>query len=79
MCKMASIDRRADWVTHNDKNAPTNPAFWCDDCYRQMHYDEGGHACYKDYKAFCYMYEYGTFKRIRKGLADTEPDEPDRW
>lgn len=44
-----------------------------------MHYDEGGHACYKDYKAFCYMYEYGTFKRIRKGLADTEPDEPDRW
>ena len=63
LCKLANIDRRADWVTHNDRNAPSNPAFWCEDCYRQMHYSEEGYAYYTDYTAFYYMYELGNIKR----------------
>lgn len=76
MCKMASIDRRADWVTYNDRNAPTNPAFWCEDCYRQMHYDSEGNACYQDYSAFSYMYEYGNLKQRRRSV-EAVADEMD--
>ena len=79
ICKMANIDRRADWVTHNDRNAPTNPAFWCEDCYRQMHYDAEGNACYQDYSAFSYMYEYGNLKQKQSAdqsaAAESAPDE----
>ena len=79
MCKMANIDRRAEWVTHNDRNAPTDPAFWCGDCYRQMHKDEGGDACYEDYKAYSYMYEFGNLKQNqgRPGSADSAPEGAD--
>ena len=79
MCKMANIERRAEWVTYNDRNASTDPAFWCRDCYRQMHLDEGEDAYYKDYEPYSYMYEYGNFQRNqgRPSSAESAPDDTD--
>ncbi|KAL0054354.1 hypothetical protein WJX82_007541 [Trebouxia sp. C0006] len=61
---------KAKWVTHNDKNAPSNPAFWCDGCYRQMHYNDRHDLQYTGYVAFPYRYELGTIKQQNKKDAD---------
>ncbi|KAL0025725.1 hypothetical protein WJX77_007569 [Trebouxia sp. C0004] len=65
---------KAQWVTHHDKNAPSNPAFWCDGCYRQMHYNDRHDLQYTGYVAFPYRYELGTMKQQNRKDADTTDD-----
>ncbi|XP_032809075.2 snRNA-activating protein complex subunit 3 [Petromyzon marinus] len=44
----------AKWVTNNDELAPEDPCFFCDVCFRMLHYDEsGGKVC--DFEAFPYV------------------------
>lgn len=45
-------------VTYEDKKAPHTPFFWCNECFRLMHYDAQGHAKYTDYKVFPYLHDY---------------------
>ena len=52
----------AAWVTHDDPHAPCTPCFWCDECYRQMHYDDSHDLLYGGYVAFPYQYELGQVK-----------------
>lgn len=52
------------WVTHDDKYAPENPCFWCEDCYHQMHYDTSNTLLYSDYIALPYQWEMGMVKSI---------------
>ena len=40
-------------LTYDDRNAPQNPAFWCLDCYKQMHYDKEDTLLYA-HKVFDY-------------------------
>ncbi|KAL0033066.1 hypothetical protein WJX79_000834 [Trebouxia sp. C0005] len=65
---------KAKWVTHHDKNAPSNPAFWCDSCYRQMHYNDRHDLQYTGYVAFPYRYELGTMKQQNRKDTDTAED-----
>ena len=58
ICKSAA----SVWVTHDDKHAPENPCFWCEDCYHQMHYDADSTLLYSDYTALPYQYEMGMVK-----------------
>lgn len=37
-------------MTFGDKNAPENPCFWCDSCYRPFHYSEEGRLLYDDFQ-----------------------------
>ena len=30
------------WVTQNSEHTPENPCFFCDQCFRALHYDENG-------------------------------------
>jgi hypothetical protein len=45
-------------VTYDDRSAPHTPFFWCDECFRLMHYDAQGRALYTDYKVFPYVHDY---------------------
>jgi len=40
-------------LTYDDRNAPQNPAFWCQDCYNKMHYDKDNNLLYV-HKVFDY-------------------------
>lgn len=40
-------------VTYEDKHAPSDPCFWCSECYRMMHYDKQGELLYR-HKVFPY-------------------------
>ena len=75
MCTLANLDRRADWVTYSDKNAPTSPAFWCEDCYKTMHLNAKSDKCY-DFLGYEYAYEIGNLKRRHRTTTAT-PDTPD--
>lgn len=50
--------RAARKVTYDDRNAPYTPFFWCDECFRMMHYDADGHVLYTDFKVFPYTHDY---------------------
>ncbi|KAL4449459.1 hypothetical protein ABPG77_007103 [Micractinium sp. CCAP 211/92] len=50
--------RAAKRVTYDDRAAPHTPFFWCEDCFRLMHYDEQGSALYTDFRVFPYVQEY---------------------
>lgn len=50
--------RGANKVTEGDRLVPHTPFFWCEECFRQMHYDEEGRALYTDYKVFPYQIDY---------------------
>ncbi len=41
-------------VTYEDIHAPETPAFWCNQCYEALHYDEAGKLLYA-HKVFPYQ------------------------
>lgn len=47
------MESMAHKVTYDDKHAPSCPFFWCDACYRAMHYGCDGKLLY-DHKVFPY-------------------------
>jgi snRNA-activating protein complex subunit 3 len=44
-------------VTINDKLAPENPCFFCENCYGPLHYDDQGNVLYDDFYVFPYYPE----------------------
>lgn len=49
------------YVTYGDKLASDNPFFWCEECYRPMHYRADGTLLYDDFQ----VYEYGQRRLFR--------------
>jgi len=47
----------AKYVTHGDKYAPENPCFYCEDCYKVLHYSKDGKLEYDDFRVFPYYHE----------------------
>jgi snRNA-activating protein complex subunit 3 len=47
----------AKWVVWKDKYTCDDPTFYCDQCYRQFHYDENGKLLYDDFEVFNYHHE----------------------
>jgi len=45
-------------VTYEDKNVPHTPFFWCNECFKLMHYDAEGQALYTDFRVFPYTHDY---------------------
>jgi len=45
------------YVTNGDKLAPASPALFCEDCYRLLHYDQGGILLYDDFTVFEYHHK----------------------
>ena len=44
------------YVTYNDKLAPDNPCFFCDNCYVDFHYGTDGVILYDDFEVFPYYH-----------------------
>jgi len=44
-------------VTHGDHLAPDDPCFFCEICYRQLHYSEKGDLLYDDFEQYDYYHE----------------------
>ena len=44
------------YVTYNDKLAPDNPCFFCDNCYVDFHYGADGVILYDDFEVFPYYH-----------------------
>ncbi|XP_036987964.2 snRNA-activating protein complex subunit 3 isoform X2 [Artibeus jamaicensis] len=55
VCKMYT----ARWVTNNDSFAPDDPCFFCDVCFRMLHYDSEGNKL-GEFLAYPYV-DPGTF------------------
>ncbi|XP_043422271.1 snRNA-activating protein complex subunit 3 isoform X2 [Prionailurus bengalensis] len=55
VCKMYT----ARWVTNNDSFAPEDPCFFCDVCFRMLHYDSEGNKL-GEFLAYPYV-DPGTF------------------
>ncbi|XP_073907915.1 snRNA-activating protein complex subunit 3 isoform X2 [Castor canadensis] len=55
VCKMYT----ARWVTNNDSFAPEDPCFFCDICFRMLHYDSEGNKL-GEFLAYPYV-DPGTF------------------
>ncbi|XP_068090964.1 snRNA-activating protein complex subunit 3 isoform X2 [Hyperolius riggenbachi] len=49
----------AKWVTNNDSFAPDDPCFFCDVCFKMLHYDNEGNKL-GDFLAYAYV-DPGTF------------------
>lgn len=47
------------WVTNNDSFAPEDPCFFCDVCFRMLHYDTEGNKL-GEFLAYPYV-DPGTF------------------
>lgn len=47
----------AKFVTYNDKLSAEDPTFYCDKCYRQLHYDEQGQLLYSDFEVYRYYHD----------------------
>ena len=43
-------------MTYGDKLANENPFFYCEECYRPLHYSADSQLLYDDYQ----VYEYGA-------------------
>lgn len=41
-------------ITYSDKSAPDCPAFWCPDCYIDLHYNEDMQCIDREHRAFPY-------------------------
>ncbi|CBI33274.3 unnamed protein product, partial [Vitis vinifera] len=48
---------RATKVTVDDKWAPENPCYFCDNCYFLLHYSEDGSLLYKEFSVYDYHHE----------------------
>ena len=57
VCDVCSI-ATAGHVTFGDKNTPHSPFYWCDECFRKLHVDEGGNLLYRDFSDFPYEHGY---------------------
>jgi len=44
-------------VTFNDPFGEGNPTFFCDQCYRPLHYDISGKLLYRDFEVYPYWHE----------------------
>lgn len=55
-CRVCDI-YPARWVTIDDKLAPENPCFFCEQCYKPLHYKQDGTLLYNDFKVFRYHHE----------------------
>ncbi|PRP87976.1 hypothetical protein PROFUN_02713 [Planoprotostelium fungivorum] len=44
-------------ITINDRLAPENPCYFCDNCFGPLHYDDTGMAVYEDYQVYPYFPE----------------------
>jgi len=54
-CRICNIFQ-AKFVTYGDVLANENPFFYCEECYRPMHYSKEGHLLY-DYQVYPYFHE----------------------
>ncbi|XP_064609123.1 snRNA-activating protein complex subunit 3-like [Liolophura sinensis] len=52
-CKVC-LNTASRWVTLNDELAPENPCYFCDPCFRSLHYDEDGKKVCK-FEAYKYF------------------------
>ncbi|MCJ1461833.1 hypothetical protein MMC07_000432 [Pseudocyphellaria aurata] len=50
ICNMPAVAK----VTYNDRFAPECPAFWCEDCYVDLHYDEEMRCIDSEHRALPY-------------------------
>jgi len=47
----------ATYVTYGDKLASENPFFYCEECYRPLHYSYEGNLLYNDFQVYSYEHE----------------------
>lgn len=47
----------ASYVTYGDKLADEHPTFFCEECYRSLHYSEKGELLYNDFQVYAYEHE----------------------
>lgn len=45
------------WITFNDENVALNPCYFCEDCYREFHYDKQGNLVYENFEVYRYFYD----------------------
>lgn len=55
-CRVCDI-YPARWVTRGDRMGPENPCFYCDQCYKPLHYKVDGTLQYTDFQVFPYYHE----------------------
>jgi len=55
-CKICDI-YSAKYVTFGDRMAQDNPCFFCELCYRPLHYSYEGQLLHEDYEVFPYYHE----------------------
>eukprot|EP00771_Trimastix_marina_P004157 gnl/Trimastix_PCT/898.p1 GENE.gnl/Trimastix_PCT/898~~gnl/Trimastix_PCT/898.p1 ORF type:complete len:351 (-),score=112.88 gnl/Trimastix_PCT/898:17-1069(-) len=55
-CKICDIFP-ARYVTYGDRMATEDPFFYCEHCYRPLHYDAAGRILYSDFEVFPYYHE----------------------
>ncbi|CAG8578447.1 8635_t:CDS:10 [Paraglomus brasilianum] len=55
-CKMC-LQRPAQFTTLNDYLSGECPAYFCETCYNQFHYDENGTLLYDSFQVFPYVHE----------------------
>jgi len=55
-CRICDI-YPAKYVTCNDPLSIENPCFFCELCYRPLHYTKEGHLIYKDFEVYPYVHE----------------------
>ncbi|KAH7816924.1 putative snRNA-activating protein complex subunit 3-like protein [Monocercomonoides exilis] len=55
-CKICDIFP-ARYVTYQDRMATEDPFFFCEHCYRPLHYDFEGRVLYNDFEVFPYYHE----------------------
>ena len=56
MCGVCRV-YSARYVTYGDKMADASPFFWCDHCYKPMHYSKEGELLYSDYQVYEYEHD----------------------
>jgi snRNA-activating protein complex subunit 3 len=55
-CRVCDLYPAA-YVTYGDKLASENPFFYCEECYRPMHYSYQGSLLYNDFQVYPYDHE----------------------
>ena len=42
-------------MTYNDREALQNRMYFCEDCFRRLHYDQAGRVLFSDFRVFPYL------------------------